>query len=271
MALTKHAVHILEQTSRTFYIPVMRLPDGLRDAVGSAYLCMRGIDEIEDHPDLDPGEKVRLLGLLSRAFQAVDREEGLDEIRTLLANEPGDLPEVTLCLGEHARMAPAGIAQRVWDATSAMADRMAHWASVQWQVRTEQDLNAYTYGVAGAIGVLLSDLWAWYDGTPSDRGHAVGFGRGLQAVNILRNREEDLARGVDYFPTGWGMGEMEGYVRRHLAQGAAYIEGLRDGPARAFCRIPLALAYGTVEALARGEEKLDRQAVVELIGQVTGS
>lgn len=271
MALTKHAVHILEETSRTFYVPVMRLPDGLRDAVGAAYLCMRGIDEIEDHPHLDSKRKVHLLGLVSRAFQAADREQGLEEVRHLLGTEEGDLPEVTLCLGEHARMAPLGIAQRVWDATSAMADRMAHWASVNWDVRTEQDLNAYTYGVAGAIGVLLSDLWAWFDGTPSDRGYAVGFGRGLQAVNILRNREEDLGRGVDYFPSGWGHREMEAYVRRHLSLGEAYIEGLREGPAREFCRIPLALAYGTVEALARGEEKLNRQTVVELIGQVTGS
>ena len=273
MALTKHAVHILEETSRTFYIPVMRLPDVLRDAVGAAYLCMRGIDEIEDHPHLPAEEKVRLLGRVSLAFQSADRDQGLHDLHDALrrGDRGGLLPEVTLRLGEHARMAPAEIAPRVWDATSAMADRMAHWARVNWRVRTEQDLNAYTYGVAGAIGLLLCDLWGWYDGTRSDRGYAVGFGRGLQAVNILRNRDEDLARGVDYFPAAWDGRDMERYVRRHLALGDAYIDDLPEGPARDFCRIPLALAYGTVEALARGEEKMDRQAVVQLIGQVTGT
>ena len=148
---------------------------------------------------------------------------------------------------------------------------MAHWARVNWDIQTEDDLDAYTYGVAGAIGLLLCDLWAWFDGTPSDRGLAVGFGRGLQAVNILRNRSEDLERAVDYYPAAWDERDMEQYVRRNLALGDAYIQGLPAGPARDFCRIPLALAYGTVEAMARGEEKLDRQAVVQLIDQVTGS
>ena len=40
---------MLEETSRTFYIPISRLPGGLQQAVGSAYLCLRAIDEIEDH------------------------------------------------------------------------------------------------------------------------------------------------------------------------------------------------------------------------------
>jgi farnesyl-diphosphate farnesyltransferase len=270
MSLTKHAVRILERTSRTFYVPVMRLPDGLRDAVGAAYLCMRGIDEIEDHPALPPGEKVRLLGAVSRHFQAAESERDLDGFAALLSAHRAALPEVTLRLGEHAAMAPPEIGHRVWEATAAMADRMAYWASRDWLIRTEEDLNAYTYGVAGAIGLLLCDLWAWYDGTRSDRGGAVSFGRGLQAVNILRNRQEDLDRGVNYFPEGWGRREVEAYVLRHLDRADAYVAGLPRGPAREFCAIPLVLARGTLAAMARGAGKLARREVLELIGQATG-
>ena len=60
-------------------------------------------------------------------------------------------------------------------------------------------MDDYTYYVAGLVGVMLSDIWKWYDGTETDRELAIAFGRGLQTVNILRNREEDAERGVSFF------------------------------------------------------------------------
>ncbi len=38
MNLRKDALEILKATSRTFYIPISRLPSGLQEAVASAYL-----------------------------------------------------------------------------------------------------------------------------------------------------------------------------------------------------------------------------------------
>lgn len=32
-------LEVLKQTSRTFYIPISRLPSGLQEAVSYAYLC----------------------------------------------------------------------------------------------------------------------------------------------------------------------------------------------------------------------------------------
>ncbi len=38
----------------------------------------------------------------------------------------------------------------------------------------------------------------------TDRNLAISYGRGLQAVNILRNEKEDLTeRGVSFVPDGW--------------------------------------------------------------------
>ena len=68
------------------------------------------------------------------------------------------LPEVTIRIGEWALLAPETIAPRIWDATAAMADRMAHWASSNWKIHTEADLDRYTFGVAGAVGLLHSYL-----------------------------------------------------------------------------------------------------------------
>ncbi len=262
----KDALEILKETSRTFYIPITLLPDPLQAAVASAYLCMRAVDEIEDHSTLDNPTKAQLLRQISQTLQT-----GIDGFPrnafSALADYQTVLPEVTLRIQEWATLAPISISPRIWEGTATMADRMAYWADHNWQIHTEQDLNHYTFSVAGAVGLLLCDLWAWYDHTPTNRMHGIGFGRGLQAVNILRNHTEDLARGVDFFPEGWSSQQVQGYARYHLTFADAYIAALPHGPALDFCQIPLALAHGTLDALVRGEDKLSRNDVLNIVEQ----
>ncbi|HWE61296.1 MAG TPA: phytoene/squalene synthase family protein [Chloroflexota bacterium] len=260
------ALDLLAKTSRTFYIPISRLPTGLQEAVMSGYLCLRAIDEVEDHPELDNATKATLLRSISRTLQTTFMA---GDFTTALRDYQDVLPEVTLRVADWALLAPATVAPRVWEATATMADRMAGWAESAWTIRAESDLDRYTFGVAGSVGLLLSDLWGWYNGTQTNRAHAVGFGRGLQAVNILRNHEEDMRRGVEFFPSGWRDEDMHGYARRHLALADAYTRSLPPGPVLEFCLIPLALAYGTLESLARGEGKLSRSAVLQLVEQAT--
>jgi farnesyl-diphosphate farnesyltransferase len=267
MDLRRDALQILKETSRTFYIPISLLPSGLQEAVASAYLCMRAIDEIEDHPELDNPTKAQLLRTISLTLQAGVDGFAVDAFSLGFNGYENTLPEVTLGIREWSILAPEAIAPRIWDATAAMADRMAYWAENNWKIQTESDLDRYTFGVAGAVGLLLSDLWAWYDGTQTNRTQAIGFGRGLQAVNILRNHSEDLKRGVDFYPEGWTAANMHEYARRNLALADAYTQSLAAGPALDFCQIPLTLAHGTLDALANGKEKLSRNDVLALLKQ----
>ncbi len=264
--LQREALQMLEETSRTFYIPISRLPGGLQQAVGSAYLCLRAIDEIEDHADLSGEIKARLLRNISRVIQSSSERLRVEDLLLSTAEFRPVLAEVTLRLPDWLAIAPRSIASRIWDATATMADRMADWASENFRLTSEADLDRYTMGVAGAVGLVLSDLWAWFDGTQSDRTLAVGFGRGLQAVNILRNRMEDFRRGVDFFPTGWEAKEMQAYARRNLSQADEYLSSLPPGPAFDFCRIPLLLAHATLDAIEQGREKLERGEVIRLLG-----
>ncbi|GAB4375927.1 MAG: hypothetical protein Kow00121_22250 [Elainellaceae cyanobacterium] len=267
MNLYRDALEVLKETSRTFYIPISRLPRGLQEAVASAYLCMRAIDEVEDHPDLDNALKSQLLRSISRTMQTGVNGFAVDAFDVDLRPYQDVLPEVTLRVREWALLAPDTVAPRIWDATAAMSDRMANWAEVNWTIHSESDLDRYTFSVAGAVGLMLSDLWAWYDGTQTNRTQALGFGRGLQAVNILRNQGDDLTRGVSFFPDGWSMEQMQQYARRNLALADAYTLALPNGPALDFCKIPLALAHATLEALVQGKEKLSRSEVIALIEQ----
>ena len=269
MSIRKNALDILEKTSRTFYIPISRLPEGLLEAVSAAYLCMRAIDEIEDHPDLANSVKSQLLRQVSLNLQSGVTESSAAEFAAGLQDYKGMLPEVSLRIGEWALLAPPDIAPRIWDATAAMADRMAHWADVNWIIHTKADLDSYTFSVAGAVGLMLSDLWQWHDGTKTDRGLALGFGRGLQSVNILRNYKEDGVRGVSFFPDDWTVDNMQAYARYNLSLADRYTDALPKGPTLDFCRIPLTLAHATLDALERGEEKLTRAAVMALVKEVT--
>ncbi|QSJ17357.1 phytoene/squalene synthase family protein [Nostoc sp. UHCC 0702] len=267
MDLRSDALQILKATSRTFYIPISILPPGLQEAVASAYLCMRAIDEIEDHPELDNPTKAKLLRMISFTLQAGVDGFAVDAFSAGFSGYENSLEEVTIRVREWSILAPETIAPRIWDATAAMADRMAFWAEKNWKIDTESDLDRYTFGVAGAVGLLLSDLWSWYDGTETNRTQAIGFGRGLQAVNILRNHIEDLERGVDFFPEGWSAANLHEYAHRNLVLADAYTKSLPAGPALDFCQIPLTLAHGTLDALANGREKLSRNEVIALIQQ----
>jgi farnesyl-diphosphate farnesyltransferase len=270
MTLRTDALQTLKDTSRTFYIPIRRLPDGLLEAVSSAYLCLRAIDEIEDHPVLDHSTKAGLLRRISLNLQAATGEQSTGSFGNGLQGDHHGLPEVSQRIGEWAALAPSAIAPRIWEATAAMADRMAHWAECNWRIETEAELNQYTFSVAGSVGLLLSDLWAWYDGTQTDRFLAVGFGRGLQAVNILRNQNDDISRGANFFPIGWERSQMQAYANRNLSLADAYTNQLTTGPILDFCKIPLTLAHGTLQAMSLGDLKLSRARVMQLIEQVMG-
>jgi farnesyl-diphosphate farnesyltransferase len=122
MDLRRDALEILKETSRTFYIPIVQLPAGLQEAVASAYLCMRAIDEIEDHPELDNSTKSRLLRSVSQTLQAGVDGFAVDAFTAGFGSYQNILPEVTLRVREWAILAPETIAARIWDATAAMAD-----------------------------------------------------------------------------------------------------------------------------------------------------
>ncbi|GLX68789.1 phytoene/squalene synthase family protein [Paenibacillus glycanilyticus] len=258
------AMTMLKLTSRTFFIPINKLVPGLKEAVSSAYLCMRAIDEVEDDEKLPAPVKKELLLGAAKAMQEPNLEEALEQVWKPHRDK---LPEVTVRMYEWAKLCPAGIAPTVYNYIKMMAEQMADWVGTSWKIHTEEDLDKYTYSVAGMVGEMLSDIWRWFDGTETDPVKAVAFGRGLQAVNIMRNRTEDMERGVDFFPDGWDLKDMLRYTRRNLKEADAYLAQLKKGPARTFCEIPLSLAHATTNLIAVGGNKLTRDAVLKIVGK----
>ncbi|ALG14851.1 phytoene synthase [Kibdelosporangium phytohabitans] len=234
--------------STTWYEPVMSMPAGLNEAITSAYLCMRAIDEIEDHPGLDGETKAGLLESASRTFQT---RFAPADFTAALAGHEDVLPEVTQRVGEWAVLAPPAVAPRVWETFAAMAERMADWARTGFTVTTKRDLDRYTYAVSGTLVLMLSDLWAWHDGTVTNRTHGIAYGRALQAINILLDHAEDTERDVDFWPDGWDAAQMTRYARAELPLADSYLAALPEGgPAHAFCSPALARYHAALDEAA---------------------
>src|SRR5690625_3113405 len=116
---------------------------------------------------------------------------------------------------------------------------------------------------------MLSDIWKWNDGTETDHELAIGFGRGLQAVNILRNQHEDFAeRGVRFIPDGWTRDDVFEYARENLRLADAYIKEINTRTISLFCKIPLALAKRTLKTMEDGKDKMTRQEVEEVVAEI---
>lgn len=264
--LHQESMQMLKKTSRTFFIPITCLKSTLKETVASAYLCMRAIDEIEDHEALENETKSHLLLSISQLLK-----KQFDESMFLTIIEPyrDKLPDVTIRLGDWLKLCPADVVENVKSATSEMAEGMAKWAKRNWKIKTKADLDDYTYYVAGLVGCMLSDLWKWHDDTKTDRELAIAFGRGLQAVNILRNQDEDDERGVSFMPDNWERKDMFQYAKENLSKAEQYINSIQNKNIELFCKIPLKLAHATLQALNKGKPKMSRDEVISVVNEVT--
>ncbi|HLQ72821.1 MAG TPA: squalene/phytoene synthase family protein [Bacillota bacterium] len=266
--LEKEAMKMLKETSRTFFIPISMLGKTLKKTVGSAYLCMRAIDEIEDHEELDLETKASLL----RQTSDLLRKDSFDNEQYLQLIEPYEhqLPEVSVRLADWLDVCPTDIVSEVKESTATMAVGMADWTTKNWDIQTKEDLDDYTYYVAGLVGVMLSDIWKWHADIDTDKDLAIGYGRGLQAVNILRNEDEDLdERGVSFMPEGWTRDDMFAYAEDNLRAADEYMKDITNRRINLFCKIPLALAKKTLEAMQSGKEKMSRVEVEEVVDEIT--
>ncbi|PSL28821.1 farnesyl-diphosphate farnesyltransferase [Planomicrobium soli] len=263
--LHKESMIMLKETSRTFFIPISFLEPTLKKTVASAYLCMRAIDEIEDHPELDDKAKQHLLLTISKMLKTTFDP---NEYKTLLEPYEHLLPPVSLRLDDWISLCPTEIVDKVKASTAEMADGMAKWVEKGWNIQSREELDDYTYYVAGLVGTMLSDLWKWHDNTETDPELAISFGRGLQAVNMLRNYDEDLERGVSFVPKGWNREDMYNYANENLAQAQLYVKSIKNKRILMFCKVPLALAHSTLKALKSGKEKMSRQEVEGIVEQL---
>ena len=213
-ALVRKAV---AQSGSSFRLGMSSLSGERRRAIHAVYAFCRVIDDIADG-----------------AAPAAERQRFLDEWR----REIEHLSEAPVTpIGRELARAAARFGLPVQE-FHALLDGMETDAAARVRIIDDAALDLYCRQVAGAVGVLSVHIF----GVPEAANFALGLGRTLQLVNILRDIDEDAARDRVYVPLA------------RLAPGAA------ERPAPEIVRDPAftAACAALAEAAARGFAAADR-------------
>jgi farnesyl-diphosphate farnesyltransferase len=198
---------LLRITSRTFALGIERLPRILCDATTIAYLLLRVSDYLEDNEQMEPDEKVALLNLWVNILREEEKVESLTgQLPRTVANNPDAIvtqysKDLLLRLHSLPYEVQEIIIRHVINCTLGMA----RWTKQGPTVQDEKDLDDYMFEVAGRVGYLITQLFAWYSITIRRREKDIlplarEFGLALQTVNVIRGIREDYERGWVYIP-----------------------------------------------------------------------
>ncbi|EAY70433.1 Phytoene/squalene synthetase [Burkholderia dolosa AU0158] len=210
---------LLKNVSRSFYLTLRVLPDGMRDPVGLAYLLARAADTIADTALVTPDRRAALLtdlrddierlgdgAALSRSLDDVTRMQTDSHEHVLLAS----IQPMLALLRAQPDADRAAIRKVVATLTSGMEFDLRTFPDEQSgriaSLPTRDVLDRYTYLVAGCVGEFWTDMTAahtraargWDLVAMRDKG--IRFGKALQMTNILRDCAKDLRIGRCYLP-----------------------------------------------------------------------
>jgi farnesyl-diphosphate farnesyltransferase len=209
---------LLPRVSRSFYLSLRVLPQGVRQPIGLAYLFCRAADTIADTALVPAEQRLAYLDQYRAAFGeagSVDPASLADHLvgaqqssaeRELLAR----LPDCFALL----QALPADDQRHIRDLVLTLTQGMQmdlrvfppEHAGGVGALETRADLDRYTYFVAGCVGEFwtkvavahLPALAHW--NVPDMAACGVRFGKGLQLTNILRDLAQDLRIGRCYLP-----------------------------------------------------------------------
>jgi farnesyl-diphosphate farnesyltransferase len=294
---------MLRQVSRTFALSIEQLPGILRNSVTLAYLLLRVSDCLEDNDVIQTNEKPGLLRLWAAVLEKNEPVERL--VERILYLKSKDDAEVYVAqhagyILEELERLPVELQEVISLHVKVTSLGMARWQEHVPFIDNEEEMDDYMHQVAGNVGYLLTNVFAWY--SPRLRKHieklmplSRELGLGLQTVNIIRGMRKDYERGWVFVPRTYY--EKVGITRdelfssinpeksvqvinmlankaeRHLLKGMAYITGVprSEHRIRLFCMWPLFFAVKTL-ALSRNnvnvilkERKMSRDQVREII------
>lgn len=168
--------------ARTFSLAARLFPPREAGLVTGLYAYCRFTDDLVDDPEDDPSPTS-----LARRLSAW---------RSLsLAAYDGDATGIPLLDAVLREAAERGV-DRAYP--EALLDGVAMDLSPR-RYRSWAELERYTFGVAGAVGGWMTQLFGLHDPDLLERAHALGHG--MQLTNIARDVGEDWRRGRLYLPT----------------------------------------------------------------------
>ncbi|HET6407247.1 MAG TPA: squalene/phytoene synthase family protein [Chthoniobacteraceae bacterium] len=270
---------ILRSVSRSFYLTIRILPASIREPIGLAYLLARASDTIADSADVPPAERRDDLTRLKAAVEQGGRD-GLagiqSRIRSSHAGENTLMAELDRCLGwleslgEFDRTQIRAVLAKIIRGQDLDLARFSD-TDRTIALRADDELEEYTYLVAGCVGEFWTDVCLHhlprYSSLPEQRLRALGaeYGKALQLVNILRDLPADFISGRCYLPADettlalWSLkpsAARESYSKwvhraaELLESGRQYVRSLNPARLRVGCYLPWELGRETLSLLS---------------------
>ncbi len=248
--------NLLRTHARTFAITLGLLPRALREPLSLAYLLARASDTIADSRRIPQALRLQHLEELGEMLASGGpvRWNPKIEIKKLVPEELELLDLLPELLGlldlQKDRAEIAGLWLTILKGQCFDLQRFTPGS----QSLSGEELEHYCWLVAGSVGetwtrlldkntTLLSHLTAEEREWVTTCG--INYGKGLQLLNILRDRAEDWKLGRKYLPDG-DVDEMVQLTARWLDQGRRYCERLAPGRIRYATELPLRLALKTL-------------------------
>ena len=208
---------ILKSVSRSFYLTIRWLPRPLREPVALAYLLARATDTIADTAAIPALTRLTMIREVSQTIAGeLDFAAIADRLRQF-ARQQTDSAERTLIESLRAILQrldklPASDRADVREVLQTIVKGqqldLDHFGDPgkPGRLRTAAELEEYTYLVAGCVGEFWTGLGFRHFAkfatlSPNEMTRlGIEYGKGLQLINILRDRHADLANGRDYLP-----------------------------------------------------------------------
>jgi len=177
-AALDHVRTVAAASGSSFYLPMWSLPKTRRNAMFAVYAFCREVDDIADEPASVAEKRARLASWRQ-------------EIEALFEGRPS---QVT------ARALAAPCARFGLDKADflALIDGMEMDAADDIRAPALSELELYCARVAGAVGRLSVRIFGATEAAADEVAYELG--QALQLTNILRDLDEDAARGRLYLP-----------------------------------------------------------------------
>lgn len=206
--------------SRLFYTTLVVVPADVRDQIGLGYLFARAADTIADTDLIDRSRRLEFLSQLKAQFvndqiswaQIHDIQQAMGPLqqdsseRVLLERLEDCFRLFQACSPEDRRR----VQRLMTTLTQGMEMDLIRFPGQSVEdlvaLKAPDDLDRYTYYVAGCVGEFWTDLMcahrkalaSWNVRHMSDVG--VRLGKGLQLTNIVKDISHDLQKGRCYIP-----------------------------------------------------------------------
>jgi farnesyl-diphosphate farnesyltransferase len=265
---------ILKSVSRSFYLTIKLLPRSLREPVSLAYLLARATDTMADTATIPAATRLTTLQSFARViageleFSSV--AEGLREFATQ-QRDPHErrlIEQLRSCidwltnLGAADREDIRSVLRTIVRGQELDLEKFAD-SNQMTSLQTAAKLDEYTYLVAGCVGEFWTKLGfrhlARFATRPPNEMTKLGieYGKGLQLINVLRDRGPDLRNGRDYLPAEeLAAAPLEEVFARWLDRaqsgisvGIDYCSALTNWRVRFATALPALIGAGTIARL----------------------